>query len=150
MTFESPWWDIRGGFIVADVIKWRETIWVPKGPKGSKGKKGRGFGGTKLFNVGIRTVCAEVASGPDEDGWVTLIVRQFDNLAFIPLHRLHLPPKLKIGGEIRRKKKTIMKGDPRRLPWSDESVRSGMESQFLVEKEHLERFMSMDDEDEEG
>lgn len=144
----TEWYEMRGGVIEADVIRWREPIWQGRGPKGKRRREGGGFGGQKLVRVGNRVVSAEVISGPDEDGWLYLLVRQYDNLGYAHPEKLMNPPK--VGSTIKRKYKTIMNGDPRRLLWSDENARALLASQYLGNKEHLARFMAMDDEEDEG
>jgi hypothetical protein len=55
---------------------------------------------------------------------------------------------VKAGTQIRRAYKTIVKGKPERLLWSDENVRALLSSKFLGNKEH-DRWMAMEtDEDE--
>lgn len=57
----TEWWELRGGFITGDVIKWRDPVWAAR--KGQKQKyTGEGFGGQRMVKVGLRTICAEVIS----------------------------------------------------------------------------------------
>lgn len=128
----TEWWELRGGFISGDVIKWRDPLWK-KGRK--KAYTGEGFGGQRMVKVGLRTVCAEVIEGPDEDGWVYLLVMQYDNLGAAPLDKiLSAPP---VGKKIRRKCRTILKGDPFRLPWEDERERERLVSEIWGDDEAL-------------
>lgn len=145
----TEWYELRGGFISADVIRWRETIWIPMGTKGRRVKQGGGFGGQRVINVGARTVCAEVIQGPDDDGWVYLLVRQYDNLAFHPVGRLVEPPRLKVGSELKRKYKTILNGDPHRLPWSDENARARLVREAWSDEYHA-HWMSLGVEEDQG
>ena len=140
----TEWYELRGGFIEGDIVKWREAVYERRGPKGKKWVST--FGGQRIVRVGLRLISAEVIQGPDEEGWVYLLVRQYDNLGMVNPAKLTNPPS--IGSGIKRKYKTIMNGDPHRLLWSDENVRSMLASQFLGNKEHMERFMSMDVDDE--
>ena len=145
----TEWWEIRSGFIAADVIKWREPLWRARGPKGRKKQyTGEGFGGQRLVKVGHRVVSAEVIEGPDEDGWVYLLVRQYDNLGYANPERLMKP--IKVGERIRRRVGTIMRGDPRRLAWSDEPLRSALVSQYLGNSLHKEWWEAESDDIEAG
>lgn len=138
----TEWWELRGGFIVGDVIKWRDPAWE-KGRK--KNYTGEGFGGQRIVNVGRRVISAEVIEGPDEDGWVYLLVMQYDNHGMTPPDKILMEPP--VGKEIKRKYKTIMKGDPKRLPWENESMRERLVGEFWGKKQHA-LFMSMDEDDE--
>lgn len=105
------WLPCGAGFIEADVIRWREGIWERRGPKNGRAIK-----------IGDREVIAEVISGPDEEGWVILLVR---SCTLLPDKDKHLPKtgQLDADAEIRRKDATIMRGKVERLPWSEEGVR---------------------------
>ena len=113
------WLACAEGFIVADVIRWREGIWERRGPRGS----------ARSMKIGDREVIAEVIDGPDDDGFVTLLVRDC----------VVLTPHLKAGAigredQIRRKAATIMRGAPARLPWQDETARGVVRgSRFLLD-----------------
>jgi hypothetical protein len=52
-----------GGFIAADVIRWKEGVYTQR-----RGRK------TKAPRLGDRLVTAEVLNGPDADGWVRLLL----------------------------------------------------------------------------
>lgn len=106
------WIPCGEGFIEADVIRWREGIWERRGPK-----QGR------AIKVGDREVIAEVLSGPDEEGWVMLLVR---NCTLLPGKDKYLPRtgQLAAGEEIRRKDTTILRAKVDRLHWSEEGVRA--------------------------
>lgn len=103
----AVWLDCADGFIQADVIRWREGIWQRRGPKGARAIK-----------LGDREVIAEVLDGPDDEGWVTLLVR--DCCILTP----HIKDgKIKTEEQVRRKAETIRRGKPARLRWSDETAR---------------------------
>jgi len=123
----TEWWELRGGFITGDVIRWRDPVW-------QKGKKGAGsFGGQEMRCVGRRVVSAEVISEPDEDGWCYLLIMQHDNVGAAPLDKiLALPP---VGKKVKRKYKTIMNGEPERLPWENESERERLLSEVWQERD---------------
>jgi hypothetical protein len=114
----TVWLACADGFIAADVIRWREGIWERRGPKGGRSMK-----------IGDRDVIAEVIDGPDEDGFVTLLVRDCvvltDNLR---------TGQLKAGERMRRKAATIQRGEPARMRWSDEAARASIRgSRFLAD-----------------
>lgn len=103
----TVWLECADGFIQADVIRWREGIWQRRGPKGARAIK-----------LGDREVIAEVLDGPDEEGWVTLLVR--DCRILTP----HVKDgHIKAEEQVRRKADTIRRGKPSRLRWSDETAR---------------------------
>lgn len=140
----TEWFELRGGFITADVIRWRDPVWQ----KGRKKKyTGEGFGGQRVVNVGRRVIAAEVIEGPDEDGWVSLLVMQYDNHGMTPPDKILMAPP--VGKKIKRKYKTIMNGDPQRQRWDDERARARLVRDAWGNQEH-EKWMSMEmDEDEE-
>lgn len=127
----TEWVAVGGGFIQGDVIRWNEGDWV------RRGARGRG----KSVLVGERGVTAEVLQAADRDGWVRLKVVAC-KVGVSRIHRKEVTA-LKAGAEIKRAYKTIVKGRPERLLWSDESVRASLSSKFLGGKEH-ERFMAME------
>lgn len=139
----TEWFELRGGFITADVIKWRDPVWE-KGRK--KTYTGEGFGGQRLVCVGRRVISAEVIEGPDEEGWVYLLVMQHDNHGMTPLDEIFTAPPVK--KKIKRKYKTIMNGEPERLPWEDEGARARLVREVWGSKRHG-YFMSLDDDEEE-
>jgi hypothetical protein len=140
----TEWFELRSGFIVSDVIKWRDPAWQ-KGRK--KRYTGEGFGGQRVVNVGRRVIAAEVIEGPDEEGWVYLLVMQYDNHGMTPPDKILMAPP--VGKKIKRKYKTIMNGEPQRQRWEDESARARLVREAWGNQEH-EKWMSMEmDEDEE-
>lgn len=94
----------------ADVIRWREPVWAKPSPR------------AQARRVGERLVTAEVVGHDDARGFVTLLVRACEALSErtgrgqLPL----LPP----GETVRRRRVTLQRGAPRRLAWSDETVRA--------------------------
>ena len=127
----TEWAEVKRDFIQADVIRWNESDWQRRGPRGR----------TKNVKVGDRTVTAQVLQPADSAGWVLLKVL----VCVVGVSRIHRKEvtALKAGTEIKRAYKTLVKGKPERLLWSDEGFRSTLSSKFLGEKEH-ERFMAMD------
>jgi hypothetical protein len=106
-----------GGFIAADVIRWKETIYGA-----------RRSSGAKALRVGERLVTAEVLNGPDRKGWVQLLVRKCEILTQFAVRK---PYPLPTQTEIKRAAKTIKRGKPERLLWSDESARAVVASKLL-------------------
>jgi len=111
----AEWVPIGGGFIAADVIRWKEGVYKPR-----RSKRG------KPFRLGDRLVTAEVLQEPDQKGWVRLLVRKCETLLELTTRRL---PVYQNGAEIKRARKTIMRGNPERLLWSDESARAVVASE---------------------
>lgn len=60
----GKWVAADGGFIEADVIRWKESVYERR-------KKKRG----KSPRIGERLITAEVLREADRDGWVRLLVR---------------------------------------------------------------------------
>jgi hypothetical protein len=114
----AKWIPCGDGFIEADVVRWTEVAWE----KRSRRRNAR------VINVGERVVTAEVLR-IDAEGWVYLLTRACAVLSErIPGRKVTLLPK---GENIRRKRSTIERGKPERLPWSDESARAIVGSKFL-------------------
>ncbi len=111
----QKWVPCGSGFIEADVIRWKEAVW-------EKRQRLRG----RAVNAGDRMVVAEVIR--DADGWVELLVRECSIVSEKPGWLLKPLPK---NVEARRRRRTIERGNPERLLWSDESVRAGLKSKFL-------------------
>jgi hypothetical protein len=115
----AVWISVGDGFIEADVIRWKEPVF-----------KNRGWG--EPVRVGDRVVTAEVLREADKDGWVYLLVRHSEVASARTgwqLSDILLPAT---GKETRRRLRTILRGNPERLAWSDESARvSVVASQFL-------------------
>jgi hypothetical protein len=106
----AQWIAATEGIIVADVIRWTEGIYAKRRRKNTKSQR-----------LGERQVTAEVLEATD-DGWFKLLVRASvttkDDFA-----GSRLPP-LNIGDEIKRARKTVERGKPERLLWSDETARA--------------------------
>ncbi|KCZ97769.1 hypothetical protein HPO_12980 [Hyphomonas polymorpha PS728] len=104
------WIATTEGIIVADVIRWTEGIYEKRRRKNAKSRR-----------IGERQVTAEVLEVTD-DGWLKLLVRTCtitqDDYAGSRL------PQLKAGNEIKRARKTVERGKPERLLWSDETARA--------------------------
>jgi hypothetical protein len=111
----AEWVPVGGGFIAADVIRWKEKVYHPR-----RTQRGR------AVRLGERLLIAEVLQGPDSKGWVRLLVRKCESLVEFTTRKL---PAYLNGAEIKRARKTIMRGNPERLLWSDESARAVVASE---------------------
>lgn len=120
----GQWISASEGFIEADVIRWTEGIYAKRRRKNAKSQR-----------IGERQVTAEVIEATD-DGWLKLLVRACvitkDDYA-----GTRLPP-LNTGEQIKRARKTIERGKPERLLWSDESARSSVS---IGHEKETERFV---------
>lgn len=113
-------WIEAKDFIAADVIRWKEGVFD---------NRRRG----KALRIGERQVAAEVLQR-GEDGWVHLLVRACaitkDDVAGRTVQ------SLKMGEQIRRASKTVLRGKVERLLWDDESARAAV----LASKPATSRF----------
>jgi hypothetical protein len=104
-------WIADSDFIESDLIQWSEAVFASR-------RRGRGKG--KSTKVGERKIAAEVISRGN-DGWVQLLVRRCvvtkDDQAGRAIEVFRNETT------IRRALKTILRGNPERLPWHDESAR---------------------------
>jgi hypothetical protein len=110
------WIPVGDGFIEADVIRWKEPVF-----------KNRWRGQPAL--VGDRLVTAEVLR--EADGWVYLLVRHSEVVSVRTSWQLSDVPLPATDKEAQRRLRTILRGNPERLAWSDESARAIVASQFL-------------------
>lgn len=110
---------VAGGFIEADVIRWKEPVFKNR----RRGRPAR---------LGDRLVTAEVLPDGDRDGWVHLLVRRAEVVSAHPgwnLSDVLLPAT---GTETKRQRRTIIRGNPERMAWTDEGARAAVvASQFL-------------------
>jgi|GEM_PF-635350 len=114
----AVWMPVGDGFIEADVIRWKEPVF-----------RNRRHG--RAARVGERVVTAEVLGEDDKDGWVYLLVRASTVVSAYmgwSASDVLLPAT---GAQTRRKRSTLVRGNPERLAWSDESARAIVASQFL-------------------
>lgn len=108
---ESVKWVSARDFIESDVLRWTEAVFDPRRRKG------------KARKIGEREVIAEVQTR-GQDGWIRFLVRrctitkdEFAGGSIPPLH----PETI-----IRRNLKTVLRGNPERLLWSDETARAAV------------------------
>lgn len=113
----TKWISIAGGFSEADVIRWREAIYERRGSRG------------KSLRVGKRLVIAEVLKAADNTGWVHLRIQRCDVVSEVQGRTVRAMTQ--IGSNTNRKLRTIMRGKPDRLLWTDESARAIVASKFI-------------------
>ena len=93
----TKWIPCGSGFIEADVVRWKESVWE----KRSRRRNAR------AVNVGERVVTAEVLR-EDAEGWVHLVPRAcIMSSERLPGRKVPVLPK---GENIRRKRRTIERG----------------------------------------
>ena len=113
----ATWIPCGNDFIHADVIRWKESVFAARKKRSARALK-----------TGERLVIAEVLRDGEEDGWVRLLIRGCEILSERTQKKVE---KLKNGSEVKRQRRTIMRGKPERLAWSDESARALLASRFL-------------------
>jgi hypothetical protein len=111
----TRWIPCGEGFIVGDVVRWKEPVWAEKG----KRKK-------RLVKVGERRVTGEVTLA-ETRGFVVVSILKCEILAS-PTQRALAPYRK--GDSIRRKRSTIGRGSGERLEWSEEGARALAVSKF--------------------
>lgn len=106
------WVNCGNKYIVADVIRWRETIWKPRVTKRARPRK-----------IGDRLLTAEVLRR-DASGWVQLkVVRSETTPADDWLRPIR---ELEVNAVVRRQAGTIQRGRPSRLIWTEEGAREAV------------------------
>lgn len=113
----TDWIPVGGGFIAADVIRWKEAVYEKRGRRG------------RSVRAGERVVVAEVLKGVDEYGWVHLLLRHCEVVSEVQGRAVRT--MLPVDSMTKRKFNTIVRGKPERLLWSDESARALLASKFL-------------------
>ena len=111
------WIPCGGGFIEADVIRWKEGVFAKPGRHSEH-----------AINIGDLLVIAEVLRDGEEDGWVYLLIRGCEVVTEKTQKKVE---KLKTGTEVKRMRRTIERGKPERLRWSDEVARALLVSRYL-------------------
>ena len=105
------WEKSQGDFLESDVVEWVEAIWSPN--KTRRRRKSRPWGKQK--------VVAQIASV--EGDFVKLTVLKADVIENIIGSTLR---PHKVGTTIVKKRSTLLRGNPERLHWSEEDVRSAL------------------------
>lgn len=106
----EQWTSASEGFIQADVIRWTEGIYAQRRRKNAKSPR-----------IGERLVTAEVLQATD-DGWLKLLV--IGTVVTKDEYAGSRLPPLNTGDQIKRARKTIERGKPERLLWTDETARA--------------------------
>src|SRR5208282_1435355 len=114
----AVWMPVGDGFIEADVIRWKEPVF-----------RNRRYG--KPARLGDRLVTAEVLRDDGGSGWVDLLVRRSEAVSAHPGWNLSDVPLPEKDRETKRRRSTIIRGEPERLTWSDESARAIVASRYL-------------------
>lgn len=111
----GKWRACGGTFIVGDVVRWVEVVWVEKG----KRKK-------RAVKAGVREMTAEVKKDEGR-GLVSMSVLKCEIMSSVwePLK------PFKKGEIVKRKRATVQRGGGHRMVWTDESARSLIVSKFL-------------------
>jgi hypothetical protein len=104
----SNWESAVGELVLSDVIEWTETIWPVRKPRRKQKPK----------PLGRQQVTGQITGIEGE--FITLIILKAEitdnpQRADIRAHQ--------VGTVITKKQKTILKGEPQRLHWSEEDVR---------------------------
>ncbi len=109
----AVWMPVGDGFIEADVVRWKEPVFRNR----RRGRPAR---------LGERLVTAEVLRDDGGSGWVDLLVRHSQAVSASigrNLSDVLLPAKDAV---TKRRRGTILRGNPERLAWSDESARASV------------------------
>lgn len=106
----TGWQEISVPPIPADVVRWIEPVFYY-----SKRKKAR------PVKTGSREVTAEVLKIEGE--WIFLLVRGCKKITADTLKDIEI---FKPGKEIKRKTATLLRNNPERLIWSDETAREAI------------------------
>lgn len=117
-------WVPAEDFIAADVIRWTEGIF-------DRRRKG------KALRIGERALAGEVIERTSH-GWVRVLLR-VSTVTKSDMTGKTIPP-LKPGESIRRGLRTILRGKPERLLWSDETARAA-----VIRKRDPSRFIADED-----
>jgi len=104
-------WTQSGEFVESDVVEWTEAIWPPNHPR--RRKKPRPWGKQK--------VTAQITAIDGDFVKLTVLKSAItENIIGSELK------PYKIGTTITKKKATLIKGEPQRLHWSEEDVRTAL------------------------
>lgn len=104
-------WTQSGEFVESDVVEWTEAIWPPNHSR--RRKKPRPWGKQK--------VTAQITAIDGDFVKLTVLKSAItENIIGSELK------PYKIGTTITKKKATLIKGEPQRLHWSEEDVRTAL------------------------
>lgn len=105
----SNWESTVGELVLSDVIEWTETIWPARKPRRK----------SKPKPLGKQKVTGQITE--IEGDFVTLTILKAE-ITDNP-HRADIRSH-QVGTAITKKRQTILKGEPQRLHWSEEDVRT--------------------------
>lgn len=118
---ELPWSSDVSRLAVSDVLRWTEAIWPP-------GRRFRGKTRTRRAAPwGEQRVTAQLLES-DARGYLKL--RVMKSVVTKNPHQMLLKCHAK-GDLLVKRRETIMRGQPQRLPWSDEAQRAIEISSFV-------------------
>lgn len=106
----TEWITCLDGFIVADVIRWRETIWM----------------GSREGKIGERTIEAEVLREERPEGWVWLLIRRCE-VDVMPGAAVETYAP---GQEISRQRLALERMRIERMPWQEEGARALLHARY--------------------
>jgi hypothetical protein len=107
----SNWESTVGELVISDVVEWTETIW----PARSSRRK------SKPRPIGKQKVTGQI-TGIEGDFITFTILR---SAITENLNRADIRP-YQVGAAITKKRQTVLKGEPQRLHWSEEDVRTAL------------------------
>ena len=107
----SEWEKSAEEFVISDVIEWTETIWPPRNPRSRK--KPRPWGKQK--------VTAQITEIDAEYVKLTVLKSEITENIIGSALKPH-----KIGTPLTKKRRTLLRGEPERLLWSEEDVRKAL------------------------
>jgi hypothetical protein len=110
-------WTQSGEFVESDVIEWTETIWPPRSSRSRK----------KPRPLGKQKVTAQITEIEAEYIKLTVLKSEITENTIGSELKLH-----KVGSALTKKKDTILKGEPQRLHWSEEDVRTLFVTQIKI------------------
>lgn len=112
-------WEKSQEFVESDVVEWVEAIWSPN--KTRRKKKSRPWGKQKVI--------AQIAAIDDDFVKLTVLKAHITENIIGSELRPH-----KVGSTITKKRSTLLRGEPERLLWSEEDVRTALLKPSTAEK----------------
>jgi hypothetical protein len=107
-------WTQSGEFVESDVVEWTEAVWPPNHRR--RRSKPRPWGKQKVI--------AQITAIEGE--FIKLIVLRSEVIENLSVKELR---PHKVGVTITKKTATLLRGEPRRLLWSEEEVRVALLNQ---------------------
>jgi hypothetical protein len=104
------WEETTGEFLESDVIEWREIIWPPRNPRRKKPRP-----------YGEQIVTGQIIRIEGEFVILDVLKAEITENRTAAALRPHA-----VGTTIKRKRQTLLKGNPERLLWSEEDVRAAL------------------------